>query len=126
MPGFPGAEQQQQVVLVEQEVTWTYDLQDGTTVEFIISGSGRVIQITVGGDRPFTLSKTSKGIKLGSYYKDVIFNYGYPESHSYVGRFLRASYAEDHRVVFTFYGPGAQEVKKVVGITIALKPEGEE
>ena len=120
MNGLPGNPIEGQPVLVEQEVTWTYDLQDGTTVEFIISGSGRVVQITVGGDQAFTLSKTSKGIKLGNYYKDVIFKYGYPESQSQVGRFLRASYADKQRCVFTFLG------KKLVGITIALKPEGEE
>ena len=120
LPGMPGNPPQGQPVLVEQEATYTYDLQDGTTVEFIISGSGRVIQITVGGDQPFALSKTSKGIKLGNYYKDVIFAYGYPESQTQVGRFLRASYADKQRCVFTFLG------KKLVGITIALKPEGEE
>lgn len=115
-PGAPGAPQGQSTV-VEQQVTWTYDMTDGTTVEFIISETGRVVQITVGGDRPFALSRTTKGIKLGSYYKDVIFKYGYPESHSYAGRFLRASYADKHRVVFTFLG------KRLVGITIALKTE---
>lgn len=124
MPGMPGGpatpggnpgDQQQSVV--EEEVTWTYDLSDGTTLEFIISETGRIIQVTVGGDRPYTGSRTSKGIKLGSSYKDVLFKYGYPEGHSYFGRFLRASYADKHRVVFTFLG------KKLVGITIALKSE---
>lgn len=120
MPGMPGNAPEGQPVLVEEEATYTYDLKDGTTVEFIISGSGRVIQITVGGDEPFALSKTSKGIKLGKSYKDVIFKYGYPESQTQVGRFLRASYADKHRCVFTFLN------NKLVGITIALKPEGEE
>lgn len=101
----------------QEEVTWTYDMSDGTTIEFIISETGRVIQITVGGDRPYAGSKTTKGIKLGSYYKDVIFKYGYPESQRQEGRFLRASYADKQRCVFTFLG------KKLVGITIALKTE---
>jgi hypothetical protein len=119
-PGVPGTEQQAQPVLFEQEVTWSYDLPDGTTVEFIISGNGRVIQITVGGDQPYALSKTSKGIKLGNNYKDVILKYGYPEYQIHVGRFLRASYADKQRCVFTFLN------NKLVGVTIALKPEGEE
>lgn len=124
MPGLPGLppvpgspDQQNQATVVEQQVTWTYDMPDGITLEFIVSETGRIVQITVGGDRPFALSRTSKGIKLGNYYKDVIFKYGYPESHSYAGRFLRTSYADKHRCVFTFLG------KKLVGITIALKTE---
>lgn len=114
-PGAPGAQPSDSVV--EEEVTWTYDLSDGTTLEFLISQTGRIIQITVGGDRPYTGSRTAKGIKLGSSYKDVIFKYGYPEGHQHVGRFLRASYADKQRCVFTFLG------KRLVGITIALKSE---
>lgn len=111
--GLPG----QQAPAIEQQVTWTYDLSDGTTVEFIISETGHVVQITVGGERPFALSRTSKDIRLGNTYKDVVLRYGYPEGHSNAGRFLRASYADKHRCVFTFLG------KKLVGITIALKTE---
>ncbi len=124
MPGLPGMlgtldGMQGGQVYTEEQVTWTYDLANGTTLEFIVSESGRVIQITVGGDQPYAGSKTSKGIVLGSYYKDVIFKYGYPERHQPIGRFLRVSYADKHRAVFTFLG------KKLVGITIALKPENE-
>jgi hypothetical protein len=107
----------QQPAIVEQQVLWTYELQNGITLEFIISDSGRVVQVTVGGDQPFALSKTSKGIKIGSYYKDVIFKYGYPEKQVMTGRFLRASYADKHRCVFTFLG------KKLVGVTIAFKSD---
>ncbi|MEN6520673.1 MAG: hypothetical protein ABFD46_05915 [Armatimonadota bacterium] len=103
----------------EGTVTWTYDLQSGTTLEFMISESGRIIQITVGGDQPFALSKTSKGIKIGSYYKDVIFKYGYPEKQQTLGRFLIAKYTDKHRCVFIFLE------KKLVGITIAFNPDDE-
>ncbi len=120
MPGMPGGSQTGQPILTEEQVTWTYDLTNGTTLEFIISENGKVIQITVGGEQAYTGSKTSKGIKLGSYYKDVIFKYGYPERQEKVGRFIRASYADKDRVVFTFLG------KKLVGVTIALKPENED
>jgi hypothetical protein len=121
IPGMPGqgmpGTQTVQPAITEQQVTWTYDLPNGITVEFIISETGSVVQITVGGDQPFASSRTSKGTKLGSNYKEVIFKYGYPEGQSYAGRFLRVSYADRHRVVFTLLG------KKVVGITIALKPD---
>jgi hypothetical protein len=109
--------------VAEEQCTWTYDLPDGTTVEFIISQNGRVVQITVGGDKPFKLSKTSKGIRLGSLYKEVVFKYGYPEEHWMVGSFLQADYTDKHRVMFTFCGPDPGQVKKLVGITIALKSE---
>jgi hypothetical protein len=115
-PGtMPGAPVQQQVT--EEQVTWTYDLTDGTTVEFLIAGSGRVVQVTVGGEKATALSKTSKGMKIGNTYKDVIFKYGYPEGQSVAGRFLRVSYADKQRCVFTFLD------KKLVGVTIALKAE---
>lgn len=117
-PGTPGTQPNQPAA--EQTVTWTYDLQDGTTLEFSISESGRVIQITVGGDQPFALSKTSKGIKLGSYYKDVIFKYGYPEKQQTVGgRFLMAKYTDKHRCLFIFLE------KKLVGITVAFNQDDE-
>lgn len=122
VPGMPepGVQQPTQPVIVEQQVTWTYDLKDGTTLEFIISESGRVIQITVGGDQPFALSKTTKGIKLGDYYKDVIYQYGYPERQQTAGRFLIADYRDKHRCLFVFLG------KKLVGITIAFKSDDEQ
>ncbi|MEN6370998.1 MAG: hypothetical protein ABFD64_03210 [Armatimonadota bacterium] len=118
-PGTSGNNGTQQNQPTESTVSWTYDLQSGTTLEFLISESGRVIQITVGGDQPFALSKTSKGIKLGSYYKDVIFKYGYPEKQQSLGRFLMAKYTDKHRCLFIFLE------KKLVGITIAFNPEDE-
>ena len=118
LPGIPG-QQPAESTVSQQQVTWTYDQPDGTTVEFIISESGKVVQVTVAGAHPWALSKTARGIKLGSFYKDVIYKYGYPESHSNAGRFLRANYTDKHHVVFTLLWPS----KKVVGITIALKTE---
>lgn len=126
MPNQPGQMPNQQQTIeiqTEPQVTWTYDLPDGTTLEFIISQNGRVVQITVGGDKPFKQSVTSKGIKLGSLYKDVVLKYGYPESQQEIGRFLQTSYADKHRIVFLFCGPEIGQVKKLVGITIALKAE---
>lgn len=55
----PGGTQPGQQTLTEEQVTWTYDLPDGIIAEFIISGSGLVVQITVGGGRPYALSQTT-------------------------------------------------------------------
>lgn len=100
--------------LSQEEVTWTYDLPDGITLEFIIT-DGIITQITVGGQGPWTLSKTRTGIQLGDSYKLVLWVNGFPkEPQKYVGRFLRVSYIDKNRTLFTFLN------KKLVGITIAL------
>ncbi len=100
--------------LSQEEVTWTYDLQDGITLEFIIT-DGIITQITVGGQGPWGLSKTRTGIQLGDTYKLVLWVNNFPkEPQKYVGRFLRVSYIDKNRTLFTFLN------KKLVGITIAL------
>jgi len=119
MPGgtpapTPGASGQQTATITEQEVTWTYDLPGGVTLEVIVAEGGIITQITVGGAAKWAASKTSRGIQLNSTYKDVLYKYGYPEAHTQAGRFLRVSYVDKHRCMFTLLN------KRVVGITIAL------
>jgi hypothetical protein len=118
--GQPGAGampgQQAHPVLSEEEVTWTYDLPSGITLEFIIT-DGKITQITVGGVGPYKASMTRTGLQLGDTYKLVLWVCGYPEKQSYSGRFLRVSYVNSNRALYTFLN------KKVVGITIALVPE---
>jgi len=110
----PAAPGQQTATITQQEVTWTYDLPHGVTLEVIVAEGGLITQITVGGAEKWAPSKTSKGIQLGSTYKDVLYRYGYPEAHTQAGRFLRLSYVDKDRCMFTMLD------KKVVGITIAL------
>ena len=112
-PGAPSTPQTQ--ALTEEEVTWTYDLANGITLEFIIT-DGLITQITVGGSEPWGLSRTRMGIQLGDTYKLVLWVGGYPESQKYTGRFLRVSYVNKNRALFTFLN------KKLVGITIAMVP----
>lgn len=101
--------------ITSEEVTWTYDLQNGITLEFIIT-DGLVTQITVGGQGPWGLSKTRTGLQLGDTYKLVLWVCGYPENQRYAGRFLRASYVNKSRALYTFLN------KRLVGITIAMVP----
>ncbi len=103
-------------MLRQEEVTWTYDLPNGITLEFIIT-DGLITQITVGGEGPWALSKTRTGLQLGDSYKLVLWVCGFPkEPQRYVGRFLRVSYVDTNRVLFTFLN------KKLVGVTIAMVP----
>jgi hypothetical protein len=102
-------------VLTQEEVTWTYDLNNGITLEFIIT-DGLITQITVGGAGPWSLSKTRTGLQLGDTYKLALWVCGYPESQKYVGRFLRISYVNKNRALFTFLK------NKLVGVTIAMVP----
>ena len=105
----------QNSMLDSEEVTWTYDLQSGITLEFIVT-DGLVTQITVGGSEPWGLSRTRMGLQLGDSYKLVLWVGGYPENQKYVGRFLRVSYVNQNRALFTFLN------KRLVGITIAMVP----
>lgn len=125
LPGLPGAQPSpapastgggESASLRQEEVTWTYDLPNGITLEFIIT-EGTITQITVGGVGPWAGSKTRMGLQLGDTYKLVLWVAGYPESQKYVGRFLRVSYVEKSRVLFTLLD------RKVVGVTIALVPQ---
>lgn len=102
-------------MLTEEEVTWTYDLPNGITLEFVIT-EGIITQITVGGVGPWSLSRTRTGLQLGDTYKLVLWVCGYPERQSYVGRFLRVSYVNSNRALFTFVN------NRLVGITIAMVP----
>lgn len=115
MPGAPTPEGgEQRATITQQEVTWTYDLSGGVTLEVIIAEGGIITQITVAGAARWAASRTSKGIQLNSTYKDVLYKYGYPEAHMQAGRFLRVSYVDKDRCLFTLLN------KKVVGITIAF------
>lgn len=124
VPGFtppPGAEAAPTVssgpgTITSEEITWTYDLQNGITLEFIIT-DGLVTQITAGGQGPWGLSKTRTGLQLGDTYKLVLWVCGYPENQRYAARFLRVSYVNKSRALYTFLN------KKLVGVTIAMVPE---
>ena len=95
------------------EVTWVYRFPKSRQLEFIIDPQGLVIQIAAYGAEWQGL-KTSKGITLGSTYRDVILKYGYPETHQRQGMEMVTKYVNTHRVAFTFIG------KTVVAITIAF------
>ena len=111
-PGTPTVS----MALTQEEVTWTYDLPNGITLEFIIT-DGLITQITAGGVGPWKLSKTRTGLQLGDSYKLVLWVCGYPEAHEYAGRFLRARYVNKNRALFTFLR------NRLVGVTIALVPQ---
>ncbi len=116
LPGEPEAAPKPSApTITSEEVTWTYDLQNGITLEFIIT-DGLVTQITVGGQGPWGLSKTRTGLQLGDTYKLVLWVCGYPENQRYAGKYLRVSYVDKNRVLYTFLN------KKLVGVTIAMVP----
>lgn len=116
----------------QQEVTWIYNrkftdkkgAQQLVSYEFLIGPSGYVSQIRVTGYTGGN-TRTSKGITLGSTYRDVVRAYGYPEEHAVYGTTLVASYRNRAHLSFQFLNdrviknnvinPG----NKVIGITIA-------
>jgi hypothetical protein len=96
------------------EVTWVYRFPKNRTLEVLLNPSGIIVQISVIGISWANVS-TSRGIKLGNTYKDILVKYGYPESHQQSGiEQLQVRYPDKHHVVFSLLG------KTCVGITIAL------
>ncbi len=78
----------------------------------VSSGGGRVIGIWVVGQKGSPA--TSRGIRLGSTYAEVVEKYGYPESHEIsVGGMLVTHYEEKSHVKFVF------DRQRVVGIYVA-------
>jgi hypothetical protein len=60
-------------------VKWVYVRPDGGSLEFWINEDGRVAQIAATGHTGTAV--TSKGLKLGSSYSQVLTSYGVPEIH---------------------------------------------
>ncbi|MBB6051931.1 hypothetical protein [Armatimonas rosea] len=90
---------------VQQEVTWSYSMKaldakkqkQAIGYDFLISPEGKVSQIRVTGYVPRTKGdKSSKGITLGSTYKDLIRTYGTPKSVMKSGELLVCSYPKQH------------------------------
>lgn len=111
----------------QQETTWIYNRRAGKDVisyEFLIGTSGTVQQIRTIGYAGGNI-KTSKGVQLGTTYKNVVLKYGVPEEQFRVGRSLIASYRNKNHVVFQFLNQRGQQENpfsagnKVIAITIA-------
>jgi hypothetical protein len=90
---------------LQQEVTWSYSMKaldakkqkQAIGYDFLISPEGKVSQIRVTGYVPRTKGdKSSKGITLGSTYKDLIRTYGTPKSVMKSGELLVCSYPKQH------------------------------
>jgi len=111
----------------QQETTWIYNRRAGKDVisyEFLVGTSGTVSQIRAIGYAGGNI-KTSKGVQLGTTYKNVVLKYGVPEEQFRVGRSLIASYRRKNHVVFQFLNQRGQQENpfsagnKVIAITIA-------
>jgi hypothetical protein len=129
--GFGGQNQQQPSQ--GNAAMWTYRRQGGVTMEFLINEDGLVAQISVSG-RTYPTS-TSKGIRLGSGYSQVLTKYGFPDSHRIMalgqsgvqqaampyssvvksgGQVQQVTYSSKHNAAFTLLN------NKVVRMTVAL------
>jgi hypothetical protein len=93
------------------EVLYVYNRPNNTTVDFLLSPDGRVIQITVLGYKGNVL--TERGVGLGTNYGKIVARYGYPEGQDNNGTALTMTYLAHNHVSFTLKN------EKVVGITVA-------
>lgn len=103
---------------VEPEITWYYGKED-VLILCTIAADKNIAEIgmyarTAEAQRTSRF-RTSRGIKLGSSYKDVINKYGWPNEHQGLGGGLMLlRYTETNNVVFML-----DEHYKVVAIVIA-------
>ena len=90
---------------IQQEVTWSYSRKaldakkqkQAIGYDFLISPEGKVSQIRITGYVPRTSGdRSSKGITLGSTYKDLVKTYGAPKSVMKSGELLVCSYPKQH------------------------------
>jgi len=104
----------------EQVIRWIYELK-GVVLEFTIAASdGIILQVRAIGNK-WPNARTSKGITLGSLYKEVLRRHGFPESHLDAGGVLVLDYQERQHVAFALRQdrPG-EGPYKVFAITVAL------
>ena len=124
--GVGGFGQTYSTLARQQEVTWIYNRKINNNLvsyEFLIGPGGSVAQIRSTGYKGGNI-RTSKGVVLGSTYKDVVKTYGYPEEHAVYGNILIASYRKTAHIQFQFMNRIGQadpmsSGNKVIGITIA-------
>ena len=94
------------------EVTYVYQKSNGITYQFLLSPTGKVIQITALGYSPAG-ARTSRGISLNSTYTQVLAKYGNPESIEPTGLVTTLRYTRRAHVAFQLVA------NKVVGIIVA-------
>ncbi|HEX2999187.1 MAG TPA: hypothetical protein VHR86_02990 [Armatimonadota bacterium] len=137
MPGMPGAEGGmggQAQPAAPQTVNWIYErLNQGVVYIFGYDEEGRVIAITVGDGysdsvnrggsrRPYAGARTSRGIGLGSTFREVIKAYGYPEIQQSAGNNETVlTYYDKYGVAFSM----KQGVMRVTAITIREMPKAD-
>ena len=95
----------------KQPVTLIYDRQNGGSLEFTISPDKRVIQIRETGYSG--AYGTSRSIKLGVSYAQVVARYGYPENTYIQGSVVSTDYKDTLHCGFQFLD------QKLVGIIVA-------
>ncbi len=124
MGGMPGAPSQP--AQAPQTIHWIYERErEGVVYVFGFDEEGTVVAITVGDGledsvnrggtrRPFAGARTSRGIKLGDPFREVIRAYGYPETQQNAGDEVVLTYYEKAGVAFSM----KQGVMRVTSITI--------
>lgn len=81
-----------------QEVWYIYSKPNDITYEFLLSPKGRTIEMAAAGYKGG--ATTSRGIALGSAYKEVLAKYGFPESQTVQNGVVFLSYAHRAHVAF--------------------------
>jgi len=98
--------------VVAGEVTLVYQKPSGVTYQFLLSPSGSVLQITSLGYSD-ALTKTTKAVRFGSSYTQLIRKYGYPENQSESNGVRIVDYSKRAHVAFELVD------NSVVGIVVA-------
>lgn len=113
----------QSAVNAQQTITtWVYYFPKGKKdrqLRLTINQQGTVVEIEARAAEWKGL-RTSRGISVGSTYRDIIAKYGFPDSQEQQGTSLLLKYRQKHQLVFTLVPPVLGVPATVAGINIAL------
>jgi len=99
---------------------WYYKRPNGAVAVLTLTREGEVVAITLNGLAPTPQGETSRGIKLGSSYMEIIGQYGYPDQLVSSGAVMDMTYV-DHGVRFTLDSMRVREI--AIGAHIAASVE---
>jgi hypothetical protein len=108
---------------------WYYRRPSAAVLVLSLTSTGEVKVITLSGNLPYAVGRTTRGIGLASSYMDVIARYGYPDQTMAAGSAIELTYV-DHGVRFTLEGMrvtriaiGAEIAGAVEAVPVQAAPE---
>jgi hypothetical protein len=101
-----------------QFVRWIYRRSTASSMNFVLNNHNKVVQIEALGISN-TAVRTSKAIRLGSTFADVVKNYGDPDGYDVGQDYFMIRYLQNSKVAFRFARENANSPYRVTGIVVS-------